>query len=146
MTVSLSSEQIELIARVIHERYRRNHPSVDPWETLPESLKHSNRSQAMAIPEKVASIGCRIGPLNGPSTGFTPAELERLARAEHDRWVRERRDAGWTLAPVKDLARKQSPYLVGWEELSEEVRELDRDAVRGMADALGRAGLGLYRP
>jgi hypothetical protein len=29
--------------------------------------------------------------------------------------------------------------------LSEEIRELDRDAVRGMAEVLGQAGLGLYR-
>jgi hypothetical protein len=146
MTASLTAEQVELIARVIHERYRANHdPSAPPWERLPESLKHSNRAQAAAIPEKASSIGCRIAPLNGPPASLSPAELERLARNEHERWVRERREAGWTAAPVKDVARKQTPYLVGWEELSEEVRELDRDAVRGMAEALDAAGLGLYR-
>ena len=146
MIVSLTSEQIERIAGAIHERYRRNHdPSIQPWESLPESLKHSNRSQAAAIPEKAASIGCRIGSLNGPPVSFTPAELDRLARAEHERWVRERREAGWTSAPVKDVARKQTPYLVSWDELSEEVRELDRDAVRGIAEVLAGAGLGLYR-
>jgi len=146
MTVPLTSGQIELIAYAIHERYRRNHdPSIQPWETLPESLKQSNRAQAAAIPEKVASIGCRIGPLNGPPASFSPAELERLAQAEHERWVTERREAGWTSAPVKDVAKKQTPYLVSWDDLAEEVRELDRDAVRGMADVLGVAGLGLYR-
>ena len=146
MTASLTSDQIELIARAIHERYRRKHdPSIEPWETLLESLKHSNRSQAAAIPEKAASIGCRIGPLNGPPASFTPAELDRLARAEHERWVRERREAGWTSAPAKDVARKQTPYLVSWDKLSEEMRELDRDAVRGIAEALAEAGLGLHR-
>lgn len=143
----LTSEAIERIARAIHERYRRKHnPSVEPWESLPDSLRHSNRSQAASIPDKAASIGCRIGPLNGPPVSFSPAELDLLARAEHERWVRERREAGWTPAPVKDVARKQSPYLVGWEELGEEVRELDRDAVQGIAEVLGAAGLGLYRP
>ena len=103
-------------------------------------------AQAAAIPEKAASIGCRIGPLNGPPASFSPAELERLARAEHERWVKERRDAGWTSAPVKDVAKKQTPYLVSWDDLTEAVRELDRDAVRGMAEVLGVADLGLYRP
>lgn len=146
MTVSLTSEQIERVAGAIHERYRRNHdPSIQPWESLPESLKHSNRSQAATIPEKAASIGCRIGPLNGPPVTFTSPELDRLARAEHERWVRERREAGWTSAPVKDVVRKQTPHLVSWDDLNEDVRELDRDAVRGIAEVLAAAGLGLYR-
>jgi hypothetical protein len=141
----LTAEQIERIAQAIHERYRRHQPSIEPWDRLPESLKHSNRSQAAAIPDKARSIGCRIAPLNGPPTSLSPAELERLARDEHERWVKERREAGWTAAAVKDVARKQTPYLVSWEDLSEQVRELDRDAVRGMADVLAEAGLGLYR-
>lgn len=150
---TLSSAQIEQIARAIHERYRRKQrelkpagdPSTAPWELLAESLKRSNRSQAAAIPEKVASIGCRIAPLNGPPATVAAAELDRLARAEHERWVAERREAGWTAGPVKDAAKKQTPYLVPWERLSEELRELDRDAVRGMTEVLGEAGLGLYR-
>lgn len=153
MTSVLTVEQIERIARAIHERYRRKRgegqshgdPSLGPWETLPEPLKHSNRSQAAAIPDKLRSIGCRIASLKGPPASFSSEELDRLARIEHERWVQERIDAGWTSAPVKDVARKQSPYLVGWKDLSEEIRELDRDAIQGIPEALAAAGLGLYR-
>lgn len=153
MTLPLTTDQIEQIARAIHERYRRKHggnssagdPSLEPWEKLSESLKHSNRSQAAAIPAKAASLGCRIAPLDGPPASFSLADLERLARTEHERWVQERRESGWTAGPVKDVGRKQTPYLVPWEDLSEEIRELDRDAVRGIPEALAAARLGLYR-
>jgi hypothetical protein len=147
----LSPGQIETIARAIHEGYRRRRrphnpegdPSIEPWDGLADSLKDSNRALAAALPEKARTWGYQIATLNGPPS-FPDADLERLARAEHERWVEERRAAGWTLAPVKDIERKRTPHLVPWEELSDEIRELDREAIRGVPEALAAVGLGLY--
>ncbi|MGZ4395627.1 MAG: RyR domain-containing protein, partial [Gaiellaceae bacterium] len=57
-------------------------------------------------------------------------------------WTAERLFDGWTYAPgEKDVEHMTSPSLVSWDELSEDVRELDRDAVRGLPAFLAAAGL-----
>ncbi len=70
---------------------------------------------------------------------FTPDAVERLADMEHARFNIERLLSGWTLGP-RDLDRKQSPYLVGWAELPESVREWDRQAVRAIPALLQKIG------
>jgi hypothetical protein len=145
----------ERIARAIHERYRRNQesrksaadPAMQPWEELTESLKESNRHQAVGISAKLQAIGYAIAAANGKTAvlRFTPGELERLAVMEHERWVAERRAAGWTLGPEREVERKISPYFVPWEELVEEIREYDREAVRAIPEILAEAGLEIRR-
>ena len=58
---------------------------------------------------------------------------------EHQRWVDQRRLDGWTPGQ-KDIEAKTTPYLVPWDHLSEEVKELDRQTVRGLPAFLARAG------
>jgi hypothetical protein len=65
---------------------------------------------------------------------------------EHERWVAERLRAGWKYTSGgKNHGRKESPYLVPWDELGEEIKEWDRVAVRGMPAFLARAGLQIVR-
>lgn len=154
------SEQavLETLARAIHEDYVRkqaeeghtpaDNPSMVPWDELPEHLKESNRRQAGDIGNELGAIGGSVAPLSDggqDSFAFGSVEVELLARMEHDRWWRERESGGWRFAPVKDVERKESPYLVPWEELPEDVRELDRNAVRAIPDVLAGAGLGVVR-
>ena len=130
---TLVRDTSEKLARTIHATYVRRqkargatvatNPSLVPWADLPQSLKDSNLAQAADIPAKLAAVGCRLERLadwDAPPVVFTDEEVERLARREHDRWVAERRAAGWVPGPVKDTDRKISPYLVPWEELSED--------------------------
>jgi hypothetical protein len=115
---------------------------------LDESLRASNRDQAGDVARKLASIGCEAAPgeeAQGDAVQFEPEEIETLARTEHARWVGERLRQGWRLGPRRDIAEKQSPYLVPWEELSEEVRELDRDSVRAIPRLLAESGLSIVR-
>jgi hypothetical protein len=61
---------------------------------------------------------------------------------EHERWVAERLRNGWTYGSgIKNVGKKESPYLVPWDELGEGVKEWDRVAVRGMPAFLAKAGL-----
>lgn len=151
-------ERTETLARAIHDDYIRKqaedgrtpaeNPSMVPWDELPEHLRDSNRRQAEDIASKLHAIGCRIVPLtdgHSESFRFDPSELERLARMEHDRWWREREAAGWTYGSEKDIDRRTSPYLVPFDELADDVKELDRNAVRAIPDVLARAGLGIDR-
>jgi hypothetical protein len=141
----------ERIAVAIHRRWcavqlaaGKEAPS---WSELDESLKESNRAQARDIPVKLRSIGCAIAPLHDMSAAafeFTDKEFETLAIAEHKRWVTERLKAGWRLGP-RDIEQKTSPYLIPFEELPDDIADLDRDVVRQIPDALALVDLKVIR-
>lgn len=149
----------ETLARAIHEEYvahqtregqtPQTNPAMVAWDALSRTLRESNRDQAADIGAKLAAVGCGITNLtdwDAELLEFTPEEVEALSRMEHDRWMGERLAAGWTLAPgPKDVGRKTHPDLVPYEELTEEKRELDRSAVRGIPRFLARAGFHAYR-
>jgi hypothetical protein len=147
----------ELLARAIHEQYlydqqkaghsSKDNPALVSWERLPEDIKESNRKQADHIGLKLQSIGCDIAPLtewNAQSFVFSPEEVEKMARLEHERWVAERCSQGWTYGP-RDPEKKTNPNLVEWDNLSEESKQFNRDVILGLPEALTRAGLQVYR-
>ncbi|MGD9905045.1 MAG: NAD-binding protein [Vicinamibacterales bacterium] len=148
----------ELLARAIHGEYRRaqaaagqtvaSNPSMQPWAMLPEPLRDSNRRQADDIAAKIAAVGCRIVPQSEwdtPAFEFTAAEIEQLARHEHARWLKERRDAHWTYDTVKDVSRLRSPNLKEWADLAAEIKDIDRNTVAHIPQFLARVGLGIRR-
>jgi len=149
----------EILARAIHDDYVRHqkeagatpqtNPSMVEWNDLPEDLKDSNRHQADHIEAKLKTINCSIQPLTdweAASFEFSPEEVEFLAEMEHERWCEERLLKGWSYAPgPKNIKKKKSPHLVPWEELSEEIKEYDRNTVRGLPSFLARAGFQIYR-
>jgi hypothetical protein len=148
----------EALAQSIHADYCRHqrergetpatNPAMVPWDDLPEHLRDSNRDQAAHIGVKLRELGCGLAPLTDWDEklfAFTTDEVERLARLEHDRWVDERRRAGWRPGPAKDVDRKISPYLVPWEALTEPVRDQDREPVRQLPRFLAGAGFKIIR-
>jgi voltage-gated potassium channel Kch len=143
----------EEIAQMAHALYVENRqsggslpaddPSLLPWEKLPEILKESNRDQAADIGRKLAMIGCHLEPSpswDASPRPFSPEEIELLGRAEHDRWCEERKRNGWQLGPVRDPVAKTHPDLVPWDNLTERVKDLDREAVRAIPLFLARLG------
>ena len=68
-----------------------------------------------------------------------------MARLEHERWVVERRLAGWLSGPQRDPDHKITPYLVPYDELTDDVKEWDREAVRAIPDVLALAKFEVYR-
>lgn len=145
------TEQLDTLARAIHERYRAQRlaqgaapddPSVQPWERLPDDLKDSNRHQADHIPVKLRAIGCTSSPRKAGATpvdGFTPWEQQVLARMEHARWMAERLLAGWTHGP-RCAERKTSPYLVPWGQLPAEIQQYAIESTLGIPDLLAHIG------
>ncbi len=141
----------ELLAQAIHQAYvrmqiasgatRGTSESLLPWNELREDLKASNRDQAADIPQKLKAIGYRLVPQPEGEIDpkeFTPEQIEELAEREHQRWMRERENAGWRLGP-KNVEDRTSPYLVPWTELSEDVKDYDRHAVRILPSILAKA-------
>ena len=68
-----------------------------------------------------------------------------MAEIEHIRWTVERLLDGWTLGPARDTEKKISPSLVSWAELPDDVKEWDRQAVRGIPEAMKKIGLTIRR-
>ncbi len=142
------------LGRSIHERSRRERvprPDIDPsladWDDLPGDFRDSNLQQADHIGAKLRRIGCVAVPGDAPGqpATFTPAEIEEMAEIEHGRWTAERLLAGWTWGETRDPARRRSPYLVAWKELRQEIREIDRQAVRCIPELLAAVGLSVRR-
>ncbi|MPM26368.1 hypothetical protein SDC9_72869 [bioreactor metagenome] len=150
-----SLQEIEALARAIHELYNEKqlerHPGkplkYPDFDSLPDTLKYSNLRQAMDIPEKVREMGFAIGPADAPGTQIdtVPGEfVEYLAKEEHAAWVEERRSTGWVLGDHVDAQNKVTPYLVPYDRLPEEIKQLDRDPVSNIPLLLSKLGLAVY--
>ena len=149
-------ENLELLAIEIHKFYNQKELDREPdklleypnFSDLPDSLKYSNLRQAKGLAEKLDLIGYEILPAinEGEKLLEIPHEwVEKLAFLEHDRWMEERRKSGWSYGKVKNISQKVSPYLIPYDQLSEEIKEKDRDIIRSIPALLNRVGLAAFQ-
>lgn len=140
---ALSERVVDDLARAVHDHYLRarraagddeaTRPSMVAWERLPDRLREDNRDHARDVPRKLAAIGCAVTRRSDLAPAvLTDAEIERLARMEHARWM---------LAATG----RRHPDLVPWEELTDEAREKDRSTLRTLPAVLAVAGLRIVR-
>ena len=151
----VSSMLFEPIAQAIHDRWRQEAiakgETAPTWQELDESRRESSRDQARHIPNHLRKIGCALAPLRAGEAKdftFTDSEIKLLAIAEHERWNRERIANGWKLADKKNVERRETPYLLLWEQLNErypDIAELDAVFVAAMPAILASAGLQIIR-
>jgi hypothetical protein len=152
----IAEDLVERLAKLIHERYviacrERSDEPTDPaalveWIQLDDERRSSNRDQAVSIGSKLHAIGCTIVARSGADDfSLGPAEVERLAEAEQQRWMRAATAAGWRYGPIRDPAAKLSPYLLDWADLPYERREKDRAAIHDLPAILTDAGFQVVR-
>ncbi len=123
-------------------------PNMVPWEALPEGVKQSNRRQAGEFGVKLRLAGCGYEPwtvFGAERFAFSPAEIETLAQAEHDRWCADKQRQGWRYGPQRDDAARIHPDLVPWATLSAEAKDKDRAPVRQIPTLLAQAGFQIFR-
>jgi RyR domain len=144
----------ERLARAIHDAYVRQkirsgapYEETGTWDELPESRRESSLKHADDIEPKLGRIGMRLtpAPADGAIDALDPHDVEMLARHEHKRWCAERRAAGWKLGEAVDAKRRTTPWLIDWEDLPEDQREMDRALVRAIPAAAAGAGLAVVR-
>lgn len=149
-SLNIDNEILELIAKQIHKEYNRIQKERNPksnleyptWESLPEYLKNSNLKQAERINEKLSHIGCYIALRNSDNEYvLTEEDVEKLAELEHQYWMNERKENGWTFDSVKKTSERKTPYFVPYELLEENIKELDRDTIRSIPRTLKVNGL-----
>lgn len=146
----LLQDRHDALARSIHDFYLEGRfaegerigarASMQEWEDLPESFRDDNRLVADCYQLKLRDVGARLVEGSGPSLVLTPDELEQLSRAEHDRWMAAKLVQGWTYAPTRDDARRLHPDILPYDDLSEAIKELDREQVQIMARLLSASG------
>jgi ppGpp synthetase/RelA/SpoT-type nucleotidyltranferase len=145
----------ERMAREIHDKYRQRRrleqslePELAEWDELVEHLKQSNRAQADDIAHKLKAVGYTVRKARSvPVTPiqFTHDEVEIMSELEHARWNVERLRDGWKWGPIKDVEKKESPFIIPWKELPEKTKEFDRDAVRDIPHLLAEFGMEIAR-
>jgi hypothetical protein len=144
------------LAELIHARHREARiaagdngdvPTFRPWAALDDEERALSRASSDDISRKLERVGAKVVPV---FSGERPLELtadqiELLARLEHERWQQVRSGQGWTHGPVRDDHAQRHPDLVGWEQLPEARREIDREHVRAMLELLAAVGLKAVR-
>jgi TrkA-N domain/RyR domain len=150
----------ELLARAQHAQWMRNerampttapdNPHLKPWERLGEEQREDNRKFADDLHEKLTMVHCMLvpNPLPDPDDqpfSFDPADLELLARHEHERWMHARIAAGWRYGEPRNDALKIHDQLKPWEQLDEPNRDKDRNAVREIPGMLALAGFRIQK-
>jgi hypothetical protein len=125
----------------------KTHPLLVPYADLPETYKEANRVNVRNIPKKLAAAGYVMIPSRSsePPLEFPPDDLETLARLEHELWMAERLAAGFTLGMPTDEDPRRNPYLVEWQEVPEEIKNTDRDLVKGIPQIAARAGYAIVK-
>jgi hypothetical protein len=91
------------------------------------------------------ALDCVIAVRNGHDEVISGDEVDRLAELEHERWCAERRAQGWRYGAERVDRRRRHPDLVPWEDLSDDSKEKDRDAVRWITEILADEGFTIVR-
>ncbi len=137
-SMDLRGELLEKLAESAHEvfcagltaRGYRTGPKTDdkrkvssalvPYHALPEDEKEQNRGNVRDIAKKLALIGYVMRPArsNEPPFNFPGPDLDSLAEMEHERWVRQKLEAGWRYAPKTSKNKKLHEALLSWRKLS----------------------------
>lgn len=147
----------------VRDNNKKTHPLLLPYQELSEFDKEKNRSVIRSMAEKLKNIGFVMLPArsNEQPFNFPGGDLEKLAKMEHDRYIREAVSNGWSHGSTFDETKKINTSLLPWkngseeeiqryypgiadkigrEELPEDEKEKDRTQVRGYPEILKRAG------
>jgi hypothetical protein len=163
-SVFSEEEEIALLQQQLHADYlQRSHESASgataaavPGSRLPFDYQEDNRSVADHLWAKARDFDLRIVPafqdvsaIKGDSAlqdcmvSFDDSMVEKMAAAEHRRWIASRAIAGWRYGDSHYEAERTHPSLVPWAQLSESERDKDRLIIRRIGVVLRTAGLSL---
>ncbi len=163
--LEIEGELLEDLAEIVHELFcearkrdgwkwgptrddrKKLHPLLKPYAELDETSKETNRVNVRTIPAKLAAAGYIMVPAKSDQTpfDFPGDDLELLARLEHESYVKGKLEQGFTYGEPTDENPRRNPYLVEWEKVPEEIKETDRDLIRGIPKILARAGYAVVK-
>lgn len=147
-------ENVEKLAIAIHSRYNDEQLSLHPnlplrypsFSDLPSGFQYSNIRQAISIFDKIGLVGYHVIDIkeDAPIVEFPSDVVEFLAQKEHEEWLAEKIESGWKYGP-KDDENKRSPFMLPYQELPEDGKELCRASVTDIPILLERIGYRLAK-
>jgi RyR domain len=151
---SLPVDSWERAARIVHEQYRQTKQrdsgksSDKPWEQLDPFLRQSNIRQVTTALAAAESLGRSWGPVESgvtpadlvASEEFSAADLETMARREHESWMRYYLANRWHYGPTRDDQKRHHPSLRSWEMLDHASQETTREGVERALNVLKQLG------
>jgi len=155
-----SDEDVKLMAGKSHECYRKakfGQGQLEgasrevklkegdvPLNQMPKDYRSSSEAFVRSIGPRLVAEGCAVVPMRGVVPLPLPDSLiEQMAVQEHDRWMAEKKASGFALGYPKDNAARMHPWLVPWDDLAEDTKELDRVLLRGIPKVLAVTGAGV---
>lgn len=125
-------------------------PWAIPYEELTPPLKEDNKAAARRITDIFSLISLQVvdAEESGGDLGINLVKklvddnLEVLARAEHELWMKEKIANGWVFG-TRNEDDKTHDCLVPYEKLSDKEKNKDRDAVKNYVDLLYANGFKL---
>jgi len=156
----LINEEIENLAIRIHEKFcdylrgmgetQESKPFLVNWDLLGEEFREANRNQAFHMKLKLETFGFRIVPLDSPEPAVNILKneelIEKMARAEHRRWVDEILLNGWRYAQGEmDEKKKTRPDILPYDVTSEEIRNINRQMVCNIPQHIENMGKKIVR-
>jgi hypothetical protein len=117
------------------------------WDKLDPKLISSNIKQVEFYEHLLNQAGLKIRKTKKPGIYKLDESFhgfKRLGQLEHARWNAERILAGWRYGIVKDIKKKLNPGILKWDDLSEDIRKYDYDAIRNIPALLAKIGYEIY--
>jgi len=147
---TIIDESIDELARIIHNDYLKKLPRIDPlrpthrpWDNLPDEIRNRSRQQADHLWIKLRSLNVKTTAIESTEKEFEiikDERLEALSKAEHDRWCAYMFYKGWKPGETRDDALKIHTDLIPYEDLSEEIKQYDRNVILNMPLLLKELG------
>ena len=152
----LLSENLDLLSRAIHGEYLLSKeeiktvsdPRMQDWDSLDEHFKDANRQQADHMQIKLRAIRCYSSAKEAGDKvveSFTDEEIEIIAQMEHARWCAGKYLSGWIPGDETDLGKHIHKWLRPWNELPNDIKQNDYDAVNNIPKYLALIGEKIYR-
>jgi len=157
------AKEDDIAEREFHKAYlsfaRNTGPAALPWDELAEEYRVSNRRAVAHIYAKLFEAGFDLRdwmakhdiwknlPALAPGENLcrSPAERDRLAELEHERWIADRRISGWRFGTLRDNARKHHPDIKPFAQLETATQDYDRAFIDLLDKILKRQKGGLTR-
>jgi len=135
---------VEVFARTLHSESQANlgHGQRQNWHQLGEEIRTQIMVQSRFLLSMLHIAGYNMTSATDQDVPhvFSAGLLDLLARLEHDRWSREKIDAGWRYAPRREPQDRIHECLIPWDEMPDDLRQYDRQYVQNLPELLFKTG------
>jgi len=148
---ALMNDVLDEVGKTLHQGYldiRKKSsdfgtkPADVKWEYLSNHFKSVNRQAGDHVSVKLNSLNSSFSlDKKRARVKYNSEEIEKLAEAEHRRWMSNYYINGWVYGTVRSEVAKVHPELLTWSALSDDSKEYDREQIRQTVDNYGKKNL-----